>query len=140
VPAPSVTADYDWDAASSTWKRSTDGKPHALEGDAQISPTNVIVQFTPYSDFPADSKVKFPEVVGSGDAWVFASGQMVKGHWSKTGPTAMTTFTDAAGAPIVLPAGQTWVNFVAPDAPVTPTGPPPPPTPSVPSAPAPAAP
>jgi hypothetical protein len=133
VPAPSVTADYAWDAASSTWKRSTDGEAHALEGGAQISPTNVIVQFTPYSDFPADSKVKFPEVVGTGDAWVFAGGQMVKGHWSKAGPTAMTTFTDAAGAPIVLPAGQTWVHFVAPDAPVTPTGPPPPPTPSAPA-------
>jgi hypothetical protein len=130
VPAPSVTADYDWDGAGGTWKRSTDGRPHELEDGGQISPANVIVQFTPYPDFPADSKVKFPEVVGTGDAWVFASGQMVKGHWSKSAPTAMTTFTDAAGAPIVLPPGQTWVHFVAPDAPVTPTGPPPPPTPA----------
>lgn len=130
VPAPSLKADYEWDAATSTWKRSTDGKAHALEGGGQISPTNIIVQFTPYSVFPPDPKVQFPEVVGTGDAWVFASGQMVKGHWSKTSPTAMTTFTDAAGAPIVLPPGQTWVHFVAPDAPVTPTGPPPPPTPA----------
>lgn len=128
VPAPSVTADYDWDAASSTWKRNTDGKPHGLEGGGQISPTNIIVQFTPYLDFPQDSKVRYPNVLGTGDAWIFAAGQMVKGHWSKAAATDMTTFTDAAGAPIVLPPGQTWVHFVAPDAPVTPTGPPPPPT------------
>lgn len=134
LPAPSVKADYEWDAASSTWRRSTDGKPHALDGGGQIAPTNIIVQFTPYSVFPPDPKVMFPEVVGTGDAWVFASGQMVKGHWSKTGPTAMTTFTDAAGAPIVLPPGQTWVHFVAPDAPVTPTGPTPPPTAAPPTA------
>jgi hypothetical protein len=130
VPAPSVTADYDWDGASSTWKRTTDGKPHMLEDGSQIAPTNVIVQFTPYLDFPQDSKVRYPQVVGTGDAWIFASGQMIKGHWSKPSPEAMTAFTDAAGAPVVLPPGQTWVHFVAPDAPVTPTGPPAPSTPA----------
>jgi hypothetical protein len=135
-PAPSIQADYEWDAATGSWKRSTDGRPHALEGGGQISPTNIIVQFTPYSVFPPDPKVQFPEVVGTGEAWVFASGQMVKGRWAKSGAGAMTTFTDAAGAPITLPAGQTWVHFVAPDSPVTPTGPPPPPAPATPGAPA----
>jgi hypothetical protein len=122
-PAPTVKADYAWDPATSTWTRSTGGQQHDLEGGGHISPTNVIVQFTPYSQFPADSKVKYPEVLGTGDAWIFASGQMVKGHWSKTDAAAMTTFTDAAGAPIVLPPGQTWVHFVGADMPVTPTGP-----------------
>ncbi len=123
-PAPTVKADYEWDAPTSTWKRSTGGNAHELEGGGQIAPANLIIQFTPYSQFPADSKVKYPEVVGTGDAWVFANGQMVKGRWSKTGPAAVTTFSDAAGAPIVLPAGQTWVHVVSPETTVTPTGPP----------------
>ncbi len=118
VPAPAVVADYDWDAAGGTWLRSTDGRPHVLE-DGRIGPTTVIVQFTPYVTFIDDEKVMYPEVVGSGDAWVFASGSLVQGTWSKPTADAVTTFTNADGAPIVLPPGQTWVHLVAPGSTVT---------------------
>ncbi len=117
--APGVTAGYDWDAGAGVWMRSTDGRPHALEGGGQLAPNNVIVQFTPYSRFSGDSKVQYPEVLGSGEAWVFAAGQVVKGTWSKAGPGEVTAFTDAAGAPIKLPPGQTFVHLVAPGAAVT---------------------
>lgn len=119
TPAPGVTAAYRWDGPSGTWKRSTDGKPHMLEGNAQIAPQNVIVQTTPYLVFQGDSKVMYPEVRGTGDAVVFAAGMTVKAKWSKPTPEAMTTYTDTAGAPIVLPPGQTWVHLVAPGAPMT---------------------
>ena len=118
VPAPFVTADYDWDAASGTWLRTTDGRPHLLE-DGRIAPTNVIVQFTPYTVFVADEKVMYPLVLGSGDAWVFAAGRLVQGTWSKPTADAVTTFTDSSGAPIALPPGQTWVHLVAPGSSVT---------------------
>jgi hypothetical protein len=118
VPAPQVVADYEWDEATRTWARFTDGVRHVLE-DGQIGPTTVIVQFTPYSTFIDDDKVMYPEVVGSGEAWVLASGQMVKGTWTKDSPDAVTRFTNADGAPIVLPPGQTWVHLVAPGATVT---------------------
>ena len=118
VPAPFVTADYDWDAASGTWLRSTDGRPHLLE-DGRIAPTNVIVQFTPYSIFIEDEKVMYPEVLGTGDAWIFSSGQMVQGTWSKPDANSVTTYTDSTGAPIRLAPGQTWVHLVAPGSTVT---------------------
>ena len=112
APAPGVAAAYAWDAASKTWKRSTDGKPHMVEGGGQVAPANVIVEYTPYSTFPADPKVRYPEVIGSGDAVIFADGKMVRGKWTKTAPTSVTTFTDASGAPIVLPPGQTWIHLM----------------------------
>jgi len=117
--SPGVTATYEWDPASSTFKRSTNGSPHTLEGGGQIAPANVIVQFTPYSRFSGDAKVTYPEVVGSGDAVFFAGGSTVRGRWSKSGPTAVTTFTDAAGAPISLPPGRTLVELVAPGSAIT---------------------
>ena len=120
APAPGLSAGYDWDAASGSWKRSTEGRPHQLEGGGQFAPNNVIVQFTPYSRFSGDSKVQYPEVIGSGEAWVFASGMMVKGRWSKAGPGEVTAFTDSGGAPIVLPPGQTFIHLVAPGSSVTP--------------------
>lgn len=119
APAPNVTASYQWDATAKVWKRTTDGKPHMLEGGAQISPRNVIVQFTPYLNFPADQKVKFPEVVGSGDALVFVNGTQVKAKWSKASAGAVTTYTDLSGKPIALAPGQTWVHLQAPSSAVT---------------------
>ena len=113
-PAQFLSAAYDWDAGSGTWKRITDGSPAALEGGGQIAPNNVILQFTPYSVYSPDPQVQYPEVVGTGEAWIFASGTLVKGRWAKPDPAAVTAFTDASGAPIALPPGQTWVHLLAP--------------------------
>jgi hypothetical protein len=118
-PAPGVTAAYQWDGPSSTWKRSTDGRPHALEGGGQISPTNIIVQYTPYSTFPADKKVRYPEVIGSGDALIFTAGTTVKAKWAKSAAGTVTTYTDSAGKPISLPPGQTWIHLLEPGASLT---------------------
>ena len=118
IPAPYVTAGYDWDAASGTWLRSTDGAPHMVE-EGRVAPTTVIVQFTPYSYFIDDYSVQFPEVVGTGEAWVFAAGAMVPGTWHKASPDAVTNFVDSTGAPIAIPPGQTWVHLVAPGSSVT---------------------
>jgi hypothetical protein len=118
VPAPSVVADYDWDAASGTWLRATDGRAHLLD-DGRIAPTTVIVQFTPYSIFIDDEKVMYPEVLGSGDAWVLAAGSLIHATWSKPSAGAVTTFTDTDGHPVVLPPGQTWIHLVAPGSAVT---------------------
>ncbi|HEX2192096.1 MAG TPA: DUF3048 domain-containing protein [Acidimicrobiales bacterium] len=113
-PAQFLSAAYDWDPGSGSWKRTTDGSPAALEGGGQISPNNVILQFTPYSVYAPDPQVQYPEVVGTGDAWIFASGMLVKGRWTKPDPAAVTAYTQANGAPIVLPPGQTWVHLLAP--------------------------
>ncbi len=128
--APNIKADFEWDAAATAWKRSTNGEPHLLENNAQIAPQNVIVQFAPYSRFSEDAKVTYPEVIGSGEAWIFANGMLAQGTWSKPAATSVTAFIDAAGAPIVLPPGQTFVELVEPGTTVATTGPPPPPAPT----------
>lgn len=120
---PSVRASYQWEASTRSWNRSTDGVPHMLEGGSQISPANVVVQFTRYSAFAADAQVSVANVVGSGDAWVLAGGMTVKGRWSKTSPTAVTRFTDLAGTPIALVPGQTLIHLVTPGASATITAP-----------------
>ncbi|HEV2760180.1 MAG TPA: DUF3048 C-terminal domain-containing protein, partial [Acidimicrobiales bacterium] len=73
----------------------------------------------PYEFFIDDYSVIYPEVIGSGEVWVFAAGSLVVGTWSKASADAVTTFTDSNGAPIVLPPGQTWVHLVAPGSSVT---------------------
>jgi hypothetical protein len=113
----STRADYAWDPAAGTWSRSTNGVPHTVEGGGQIAPTTVIVQFVPYQGTgevdTTGSPVTEAQVVGSGEATIFAGGVMVRARWAKPNPSAMTRWTDLAGAPITLPAGRTWVELPA---------------------------
>ena len=109
-------ADYTYDPATQTWKRVSNGTPQVVEGGGQVAPTNVVVWFVPYTISPGDvdpvgEPVSVAQVVGSGDAWVLSQGQVVKGHWTKPSADAQVQFTDAAGAPIRMAAGATWIEL-----------------------------
>ncbi len=109
-------ADYTYDPPTQTWKRVSNGSPQVVEGGGQVAPTNVVVWFVPYTISPGDvdpvgEPVSVAQVVGTGDAWVLSQGQVVKGHWSKPSPDAQVTFTDAAGAPIRMAQGTTWIEM-----------------------------
>ena len=119
---------YTFDAASNTWKRAFGQAPHTAASGQQIAPTNVIVQFVGCClDTPEGGGY---QTVGQGDAWVFSNGKIVRGKWSRSDRSQDTQFVDAAGAPIKLTPGRTWVEFVpaSPDYPVnvTPGAPTPP--------------
>ena len=99
---------YVWDEAGGGWNRFSQGvEPFLATGvtPVQVAPTNVIVQFIPYGS-GADG-----DVMGSGEAWVFSDGQLIRGTWGKAYPPAATQFVDAAGNPIALTPGRTWVEL-----------------------------
>jgi hypothetical protein len=115
VPGVRTKSDYDYDPATATWKRSSNGTPQVVEGGGQVAPTNVIVWFVPYVNSPGDfdtvhEPVTVAQVIGTGDAWVLSQGQLVKGHWSKPLAEAPVSFTDAVGAPVRIAPGTTWVE------------------------------
>lgn len=113
---------WDHDAASNTWKRGTNGTAHVMESGAQLSFTNVIVQFVPYrntgSRDPAGNPVPVADVVGSGDAWIVSGAMLVRGHWSKPSSSSITQYTDASGAAVPLTPGATWVMLDRPGSPI----------------------
>jgi hypothetical protein len=101
---------YVWDAGIRRWKRSQSGEPFMAVGSTftptQVAPTNVIVQFVNY---PRGSE---GETVGSGEAWYFSNGQLLKGYWKKLYFGAPTTFVNTFGVPIRLSPGTTWVELL----------------------------
>lgn len=107
--------DWTWDPAAGVFKRGTDGKPHEFEGVGQIAMQNVILQFVDYRQTPwrdrANSPVDEAVVVGSGDAWFLSDGQIVKGKWDRPNGSTLTTYTDAAGAPMKFRPGHTWLTL-----------------------------
>jgi Protein of unknown function (DUF3048) N-terminal domain/Protein of unknown function (DUF3048) C-terminal domain len=101
---------YRWHPAGG-WLRWQSGTPHTDESGAQVGPQNVIVQFTPYGwDSPS---VPLAQVEGTGSAWVLTNGHLIPATWHKSAPNAVTQYVDAAGRPIGLTPGRTWVALVA---------------------------
>jgi hypothetical protein len=99
---------YVWDETRRAWARFTDGgEPFMAAGPrpVQVAPTNVIVQLIPYGH-GADG-----DVMGSGEAWVFTNGRLIRATWGKAFAPAATQFVDAAGNPIALTPGPTWVEL-----------------------------
>jgi hypothetical protein len=101
---------YTWDPTTGTFKRSIGIVPFVdTDNKAQIAPQNVIVQFVQCC-LPSPEGGNY-QSVGNGDAWIFSGGKVVKGKWSRPDKSQVTQFTDAAGQPVKLTPGRTWVEF-----------------------------
>ncbi len=117
-PVTSFTVDFDapyaptytYDAASRHWMRSIGTEPFVASSGQQIAPTNVIVQYVACCLPVPEGGIYI--TVGSGEAWVFSDGKVVKGTWSRDDRSQVTKFVDANGQTIGLNPGPTWVEFV----------------------------
>ncbi len=107
---------YTWDATIGAWRRSVGATPFVTTDGGQVAPNNVIVQFVG-SYLPSPEAGSF-NTIGTGDAWIFSAGKVIKGKWSRTVRTSPTSFTDANGVPVRLTPGRTWVELLPAGAPV----------------------
>jgi hypothetical protein len=103
---------YTWNGTG--WARLTNGSPHRDSDGEQVTPDNVIVQYTNYAVSPADANSPEAVTVGTGDAWVFTGGQVVQGHWARANSQAPVQYLDAANNPIALTPGRTWIALPRP--------------------------
>jgi hypothetical protein len=115
-----------WNAARGVWLRSHGTEAHLLEGDVQVSATNVIVQvvktkITGISDAAGNPS---PEAitVGSGRAYIFRDGRMIVGTWVRQGKDDVTQFLTKSGDEIKLAPGNTWIELYPNDRPAVATG------------------
>lgn len=108
---------YDYDPASNSYARSEGGRPHISTSSQhdptgqQIKPKSVIVMVMGYS--VARTRHSVYQATGSGQLFVFQDGGLVQGTWHKPSREAQFEFKDAAGQPISLNNGQSWVTVVA---------------------------
>jgi Protein of unknown function (DUF3048) N-terminal domain/Protein of unknown function (DUF3048) C-terminal domain len=107
---------YVYDGASNTWKRSMAGVPFVDASGTQVAPTNIVVQFVNCC-LDGFEGARY-QTVGSGDAWIFSGGQLVKGTWQRSDRNQVTQFLDGAGQPIRLNPGRTWVELAPVGTPV----------------------
>jgi len=100
-----------WDSATGTWLRWSNNQRHLTVDGAQIAPTNVVVLETPYVSSAADSRSPEAQTLGFGNAWVFTQGRMTAGTWQRTAPDQPWKLTSAAGQPMLLTPGSTFVEL-----------------------------
>jgi DUF3048 family protein len=127
-PAPVVKAlwkdkvrtdvSYMWDATAKGFARTQNGTAHVDATGKQVAPENVVLQVVPYHNTGlvdrSGAAVPEAELVGEGEVVVLTDGKLIRGRWKRSEAGAVTTYTDAAGAPIRLTPGRTWVELVPP--------------------------
>jgi len=100
-----------WIFNGTNFARSQDGIAHKdSESGLQTTATNVVVLNVQIDR--QYGKVPKTNLVGSGTGWVFSQGMQLAVKWSKASQTAPIVLTDAAGAPIKLIRGNTWVELL----------------------------
>ena len=57
--------------------------------------------------------------MGSGKAYVFRNGRVIKGTWERKSAADLTKFLDENGQEIALAPGNTWVELLPQGIPVT---------------------
>ena len=119
--ATSITAKYN--AATSTWHwdgkqylRTQDGNADKLMDGSQVSASNVVVMSVSVHNTAAvdshGAPVPVPVMVGTGAAWVFRDGVMVKGIWTRANATSTMKLLTSSGDTITLEPGRTWVEIL----------------------------
>jgi hypothetical protein len=128
VPFQGVWATtFTWDAAANGYRRSQAGV-QTVDGDGSgaILAKNVIVMTTDIwqtnvVEDSLGSKGLDYRMTSGGAVSIFRDGLRMDGSWKRDGPLDMFTFWDAAGAPILLEPGQSWIHFIYPTWSVTST-------------------
>ena len=105
---------YEYVPTTNSYLRYMDRVPHVDASDGvQYSPKNVIVQVMAAWLIRGDDKGRMDmQVVGGGKAYIFTDGRAIKGSWSKASLHDVTHFYDADGKPVLLNAGQTWIEVL----------------------------
>lgn len=106
-----VQVNWLWDAGSASYLRSMNGRAHEEAELGQVSASNVVALEVEYRPSPADSRSPEAQTVGSGVAYVFTSGVLVRGTWTRSDRLEPFTLTDEAGEVIALTPGRTWVEL-----------------------------
>lgn len=112
ISGPLFNSSYIYNASTNTYDRSQAGAPHMDREAGQISPRVVVVMKMQETTVLEDGYRQSITTVGSGQAVIFQDGVAQEVTWTKPSREGQITFTDAAGAPVPLARGQTWITAV----------------------------
>lgn len=113
----SYKAGWTWNAATSLYERTQNGKPD-LERNGDLVTTNNVLILKMVYKFSVGSPDA--QSVGDGEAFLFTGGNMIHGTWSRADNHAVYTLTADDGTPMLMTPGRTFVELPRKDDKVTP--------------------
>jgi hypothetical protein len=107
---------YRYDRKSNSYLRSVTGENKQMDRgtNKRVAPKNVVVMvmsFAPLNDGSKKHRLE-AQFTGKGTAWIATNGKTIKGTWRKRSITDQTRFYDAAGKPVTLTIGQTFIQVM----------------------------
>jgi hypothetical protein len=102
-----------WKFNSSTekYERYQAGRLHKDQDGTIITADTLIIQKANSTVLDGVGRLAI-DTVGTGEAIVFANGNIIQGEWKKESRTGRTRWLDSTGEEIVLKAGKIWVEVV----------------------------
>lgn len=103
---------FTYDETDGLYYRSQLGAPHTDEyNKEQLAVSNVIFKVC-HGEVRDDHGYLIFGVHGTGDAYVFTNGKVIKGTWERSGEFEPNIFLDENGEEIVMNQGKTWVCII----------------------------
>jgi hypothetical protein len=102
---------WTWNPDEMRFDRSQRGRPHDDSLFGRIRSTNVVVMGVEYRPSAVDRSSPEAQTIGEGPVWIFTDGQVREGIWKRELNVFSIEFFDAAGDPIELAPGNTWIEL-----------------------------
>lgn len=113
------TVRFDWDGER--WLRSDNGIPMMAETGGQVAVDNVVIEEHTFDhsktlgDVLGTPSPEIVDVTGSGRAFLFRDGRVIRGRWERSSEGEPARFVDKQGDVMVLRPGTTWIELVPDD-------------------------
>ncbi|HQV56700.1 MAG TPA: DUF3048 domain-containing protein [Ilumatobacteraceae bacterium] len=102
-----------WNAADGVYRRDQNRRPHQTT-TGQVVAQNVVIVEVAYVPSRVDVRSPEAQTIGSGTVTVYTGGRVVEGTWTRADRLQPFVLTNAAGKPILLTPGKTWVELAKP--------------------------
>jgi hypothetical protein len=118
----STSVDFVWNAKLRRYVRTIGGQWLFAASGAPVAKPNVLVQYCQITPDRSDIDVNgnpsmFTHTIGNGRVVLFRNGKRIEGTWSRRSNGARTAYKDAAGKPLLMAPGGTFVALVRNGAP-----------------------
>ena len=112
-----------WGWNGQVWRRSQNGRPDMLVSGHRVGAANVVVMQikTRYMGLHDVLGNPSPDdvVTGSGKVYVFRSGRMIIGKWTRHTARSKLRLRDGKGRALRLAPGRTWIELLPPQGSLT---------------------
>lgn len=112
ISSPTYNPSYVYDTATKRYNRSQAGEPHLDREAGQIQAKVVIALKVTMQKVFEDGYRESITTTGSGEAVIFQNGHATQATWYKDSREGQLRFNDAAGQPVKLARGPTWISAV----------------------------